>query len=68
MPLCGGTGFRPQRAATNFSGDPATPPSRLEKPRTGRDGRRLRGHRSSGGLSIYLWGGLAAVRWFVEWM
>jgi hypothetical protein len=25
--LIGGAGFRPQRAATNFSSDPATPPA-----------------------------------------
>jgi len=38
----GGVGYSPQGAAANFSGDPATPPSRLEGLQTGREGQRLR--------------------------
>ncbi len=53
-PNSGGAGFRPPRAATNSSGDPATPPSRLEELRAGRDGRRLRGHRSSGAVRTHM--------------
>jgi len=53
-PRSGGAGFRPQRAATNFSGDPATPPSRLEEPRAGRDGRRLRVNEFSGAVRIHV--------------
>jgi len=61
----GGAGFRPQRAAADYSGDSATPPSRLEELQTGRDGY---GSVKVGppGLSGYVWSGLAADRWFVE--
>jgi hypothetical protein len=36
-PMSGGAGYSPQRAAANFSSDPATPPSRLEELQTGRE-------------------------------
>jgi hypothetical protein len=54
-------GYSPQDAAANFSGDPATPPSRLEELQTGREGLRLRKSVISG-LSGHVLSGLAAVR------
>jgi hypothetical protein len=60
-PTFGGGGYSPQDAAANFSGDPATPPSRLEELQTGREGLRLRESVISG-LSGHVLSGLAAVR------
>jgi len=54
LSLIGGAGFRPQRAATNFPADPATPPRRLGELLTGRDGRRLRGHRFFGVVRTHM--------------
>jgi hypothetical protein len=60
-------GYSPQGAAANFSGDPATPPNRIEELQTGREGLWLRERRTSV-LSGHVLSGLAAVRWVVESM
>jgi len=61
----GGSGCPPQRAATDVSGDAATPPSRLVEPVAGSDGRRLRESQSSGAVRVGM--ERAGCRTLVRW-